>query len=429
MQKLMLGVGREVITPAVGGHLYGYNPNIICESVNDDLTVTAFYFEQDGKKALMLSLCVCEINTLLCDEIRKTLEEKTGVPKENIILCAIHTHSAPNVAGTQGWGDIDREYCDSIFVPKIMKAAKNAVSETVSVKMRSASGDSFVGVNRRQTLADGRVDFGQDPDGPFNKKMTVLSFEDENGKCVANMVHYGCHGTSAGQNREITRDWSGMMVDALEEKSGGITAFFNGTVGDAGPRISNGKTTGDISYVRELGEIAARDVLAIYEKIDESETPILYAGSDTLKIPVKPRESTEVCEKMYEKYKDEKENLGALIKDYLETVMRLNGENAHEKEYFEISQQTVVLGDFVFTGIPFEMFAETGFAVDESVKCKNVLCVSCCNGFEGYFAPQDELCRGGYEVEMFLYGRSQQFCDNADKCLSDAMASVVNKLL
>ena len=418
-----------MITPPVGGHLYGYNPDIVSESVNDDLTVTVFYFEQDGKKALMLSICVCEINTALCDEIRQLLEQKTGVQKENIMLCAIHTHSAPNVAGTEGWGDIDREYCDSIFVPKILKAAESAVSKTVSVKMKSAFGDSLVGVNRRQTLADGRVVFGQDTDGPFNKKMTVLSFEDENGKCVANMVHYGCHGTAAGENCEITRDWSGIMVDALEAKSGGITAFFNGSVGDAGPRISNGKTTGDIGYVRELGEIAARDVLAIYEKIGEPETPSLCAGSDTLKIPLKPRECTEVCGKMYEKYKDKTENLGALIKDYLETVMRLNGENAEEKEHFEISQQTVVLGYFVFTGIPFEMFAETGFAVDGGVKNKNVLCVSCCNGFEGYFAPQDELCRGGYEVEMFRYGRPQQFCDNADKCLSDAMSSAVNMLL
>ena len=211
MQKLMLGVGREVITPAVGGNLYGYNPNIFSESVNDDLTVTALYFEQNGKRALMLSITVCEINTALCDEIRQLLEQKTGVNKEHIMLCAIHTHSAPNVAGTEGWGDIDTEYCDSIFVPKILKAAESAVSKTVSVKMRSAFGDSLVGVNRRQTLADGRVVFGQDIDGPFNKKMTILSFADENGKCVANMVHYGCHGTAAGENREITRDWSGII--------------------------------------------------------------------------------------------------------------------------------------------------------------------------------------------------------------------------
>lgn len=52
MKKLMLGVGREMITPPVGGHLYGYNSDIVSESVNDDLTVTAFYFKQNSKRRL-----------------------------------------------------------------------------------------------------------------------------------------------------------------------------------------------------------------------------------------------------------------------------------------------------------------------------------------------------------------------------------------
>ena len=67
MKKLMLGVGREIITPAVGGHLYGYNPDVISKSINDDLTVTALYFEQDKVRVLMFSITVCEINTKLCD--------------------------------------------------------------------------------------------------------------------------------------------------------------------------------------------------------------------------------------------------------------------------------------------------------------------------------------------------------------------------
>lgn len=429
MKKLMMGIGRELITPPVGGHLYGYNPDIISQSVNDDLSVTAFYFEQGSVKALMLSITVCEINTCLCTSIREMLQEKTGVPKENIMLCATHTHSAPNVAGTQGWGDVDTEYCDNIFVPKILLAAEKALANMTSVKMRVAEGDSLVGVNRRQMFEDGHIDFGQNPDGPFNKKMTVLSFEDESGKCVANMVHYGCHGTCAGANKEITRDWSGIMIDALENRSGGVTAFFNGTVGDAGPRISNGKTTGNINHVRELGQVAAKDVLEIYGTLGKSEIPVLSAGSDIVKIPLKIRESTKVCERMYEKYKNERINLGALIKGYLENVMRLNAEEKACQEYFEIGQQTVVLGNVVFSGIPFEMFAETGMDVDDGVLNRDVCCVSCCNGFEGYFAPENELCMGGYEVEMFLYGRPQQFCENADRCLSAGMSENINVLL
>ncbi len=42
MGKLYFSVDRKMITPKIGGHLYGYRPDIFPESVEDDRTVTAF---------------------------------------------------------------------------------------------------------------------------------------------------------------------------------------------------------------------------------------------------------------------------------------------------------------------------------------------------------------------------------------------------
>ena len=44
-EKLFLGVSRVNITPEVGGNLYGYTPDVISESVHDDLAAIAFYFK------------------------------------------------------------------------------------------------------------------------------------------------------------------------------------------------------------------------------------------------------------------------------------------------------------------------------------------------------------------------------------------------
>lgn len=428
MDKLCLGVGREIITPPIGGQLYGYSPDIISKSTNDDLQATAFYFKQGDKKALMISITVCEVQTKLCDDIRVLLEEKTGVPEENIMLCATHTHSGPNVAGSVGWGDIDKEYCDTILIPKLVSASISAVKNPVSVRMAVAVGESEVGVNRRQLLFDNRVDFGQNPWGCINKKMTVISFADENDKKIATIIHYGCHGTSAGPNTEITRDWSGIMTDAIEEISGAPCAFFNGTMGDIGPRISNGKTTGDITYVKELGEVAKRDAIRIYSDLHEYKNAELFVGTSNVEIPLKDRISKEKCLEMYEDYKNETENIGGMIKAHLETVMELENAGVEPQKSFEINQTTVSVGCVVFTGIPFEMFSETGLRVDEAVSDRNVLCVSNTNGFEGYFVTEDAICRGGYEVEMFLYGRPQQFCDNADFELMKQMTETIEKL-
>ncbi len=49
------------------------------------------------------------------------------------------------------------------------------------------------------------------------------------------------------------------MTDAVEKESGAITAFFNGPEGDVGPRLSNGRTVGDLRHVHELGKMAAKD--------------------------------------------------------------------------------------------------------------------------------------------------------------------------
>lgn len=234
-EKLRLGIAREIITPEIGGNLYGYNPNIYSESVNDDLTATAFAFSQNGKSALLVSVTVCTVNDDLQAEIRQQITERTGVPFGNIILAATHTHSGPNTTGGIGWGDLDVDYVNKIFVPALIKVCSDAVNNLQPVTVASAVGKSYVGMNRRELDENNSVILGQNPWGPFNPDMTVVSFKNEQGSIVGNIISYGCHGTSAGLNHEITRDWSGYMIDAVEAISGGITAFFNGPEGDVAP--------------------------------------------------------------------------------------------------------------------------------------------------------------------------------------------------
>ena len=101
--KLLLGVARKIISPAVGGQLFGYSPDVFSESLHDDLTATAFYFEQGGVKALMLSATICSWQSELADRIVQTIEARSGIPATHCILHATHTHSGPNVTGSYGW--------------------------------------------------------------------------------------------------------------------------------------------------------------------------------------------------------------------------------------------------------------------------------------------------------------------------------------
>ena len=40
--RLLVGVGRKIITPKIGCQLFGYRPDLYSDSINDDLTATAF---------------------------------------------------------------------------------------------------------------------------------------------------------------------------------------------------------------------------------------------------------------------------------------------------------------------------------------------------------------------------------------------------
>lgn len=414
MARLQLGVAREIITPAVGGRLYGYRPDIYSTAVNDDLTATAFLFRQGETAALMISLTVCELQTALATDIRARIERQYGIPATHCLLCATHTHSAPNVAGTVGWGDIDRPYCDEIFIPAILRAVERALAALRPVKAAVATGESRVGVNRRELNAQNTVILGQNPWGCFDPQMTVFSFCDDTDTVIANIIHYSAHGTAAGPNTEITRDWSGIMTDALERESGGITAFFNGTIGDAGPRLSNGKTVGDLHCVYELGEIAARDALAIYRTRGEYTDIPLRVSAKRLRIPQKARMDRTDAAARLAQCATSGVGMDELIRAHLEAVLHSYEAGYADTAAFAMEQILITLGDTVFAAFPFEIFSEIGLRCDRAVADKNVRVLSNVNGFEGYFVTEDALCRGGYEVDNFRYTHLQPPADNAD---------------
>lgn len=415
-EQLCLGVARRVISPEVGCNLAGYGPNVISTSLHDDLTATAFCFQAGDTRAMMVSVTVCSLRTPFCNRIREEIEQVTGIPRDNCIIHAVHTHSGPITSGGYGWGSFNEEYCETILVPRILDAAREAVEKTIPVNMKVSVGDSFVGVNRRELTEDNRVILGQNPWGSFNPKMTVLSFCDLDGKVVANLIHYGCHGTASGINHEITRDWMGVMIDMLEEESGAITAFFNGAEGDVGPRLANGKTVGEahVSYAVEHGAIAGADAVRIYAHPDQYQMATLEVSTAQITIPLLPRISQEMASQELEKYKTATYNLNARKRRFYEATLASYDEGYVEESGFSFTQTAIRVGDVVFLSFPYEIFSEIGMRIAKSSPITHTLSIANANGAGGYMVTQDQLCRGGYEVDMFMTRPVQRFVDNAD---------------
>jgi neutral ceramidase len=426
--QLMAGVNRVDITPEIGGYLYGYNPNTISDSINDRLTATAIAFEYGNVRVLLISATVCLIDTELSNNIRKQISKVSAIPETNIILSSTHTHSGPRTNGTTGWGDIDTEYCNTIFIPQIIKAGQEALNSLKPARLGIGTTDSYVGINRRQYDVDGIIRLGQNPWGIFDKTMTVLSLKGEDDTPIANIIHYGAHCTAAGNNTEISRDWSGVMVDRLEEESGAVTAFFNGAEGDVGPRLTNGATVGNIRYAMELGAVAAQDALRAYKKIKEYKSVSIDCISGIIKLPYKPRIPLAEAEERIKALTNTTVNTGGLKHHYLSNVIESYKSGEPERRDKEIPQSIIRIGEAVFIPFPFEMFSEMSIRLRLYSPYTYTLCLSNTNGSYGYLPSQDQICRGGYEIEVFMHQSAQQFTNDVDNHIINENLRILQKM-
>jgi len=416
MIKLHLGVGRTIITPKLGTFLAGYGASgRDAESINDDLTATAFCFQFGDTYALLISLTLTLLDGEISNIIRNTIENNHKIPRTNIIVHTMHTHSGPLTFTKKGWGAANTEYIQEILIPQTLRAVDEAITKLQYVTVSISAGTSNVGINRRELTQENQIILGQCDYGCFDPKMTVISFADEVGKCVANLVHYGCHATAAGSNLQISRDWPGVMIDRLEAESGGITAFVNGTEGDVGPRLTNGRTTGrkDIRYALEHGCIAAADAVAIYKNAVYKDMN-LKCISRTIRIPVDRRISYEEASQKLQAVNDPNPQHAARIRLHYQEVMQSYETDYQEVPYAEFEQTAIQIGDAVFVTSPFETFSEIGLRIRKYSSIPHVLCTSMSNGCESYFPTKGELSRGGYEVKCFKTERIQPLVDDAD---------------
>lgn len=417
--RLNLGVARGIITPQIGCMLYGYSSQPNSTGVHDDLTVTVYAFSYGEKKLLYINATLCAFRNDIAEELRKMIGEKFGIDIGNIVLGTTHTHSGPATAGmSAAWGKFDFKYYEEILKSVLFSTVAKAYENVEPVTMATAIGESDIGINRRMWKeGTNSMWLGECPWGILNKKMTILSFKSDDGAVKANLVCYGAHGTSAGASTLITRDWSGYMVDSLEEKTGGLTAFVLGPEGDVGPRKILG-LDGCIEETEALGKYSVKEALKVFENLGEYKDVSMDVKQGTVKVKLLPRMSKEAAlEKMAELKAGVMYNMEEVQYEHCEKVVKSYEEGYIDRECDEFEQVVFRLGDVVFTSFSFELFGEIGLRIEHIVKNMNVVNIVCANGQMGYFPTQSQIALGGYEITMFKNHGIQAYADDADYSL------------
>lgn len=410
----LFGFSRQDITPEIGTLLYGYVDDLASESIHDRLNVNVFYFKNNQTEALMISTEVCSINTEFSERMRRELEKNTEVPYKNIILHAIHNHTGPNTDGNTGWGPLDIPYCENVLLPAAIKAANEAKANATEAFVGVNMGKSSVGINRREQNEFNDILLGQCEWGCYDPRMAVFSFRDKNKKILATMIYYACHGTCAGLNTAISRDWAGGMIDAVEKHTNAPSAFFCGPEGDVGPRLKNGHTVGTMADVEFMGELAGMDAVRIFDGIGKYQPLDFDIYSSEISIPLEKRISYEDAIERLMEVKHLSVNLDGQKRAYYENVLKSYENGFVEEKTRSISQTSFRISDNIFVAFPYELFSEIGLRINKEKKGFEVFSLSNTNGSEGYFPSDSEISKGGYEIDMFLTSNIQPFCKNAD---------------
>jgi neutral ceramidase len=417
MQSRLLAGAYEIdITPPVGIDLAGYFNVRKADNILDNLYAKSTVLKVDDTEVAITSCDLCVIPRELVLRIRELASGWSGIPKDNIMVSATHTHTGPVTAGLLA-GEVDSGYVDLLtrkVATSIFMAKKN-LREAI-IKVGRGKEDSIV-FNRRYLMKDGTVVTNPSklnpdivkPAGPVDPELLTVLVESTEGDPIALIVNYANHIDTIG-GTGISSDYPGVMARILKRFLGDIPVLFlNGAEGDINHIDINDPTPqGGYGEAERIGKILAGAVIKVLSKMD-SIRERLKIKTSLLKIPLR-KPSKEDIERAKRLLSEVAESKSKELTAFDLAKGSIEIERVYAKEILLLSQldrdleelelQSISLGDLALVGIPGEPFVEIGLAIKEKSPFRYTGIVSLANGYSGYIPTEKAFDEGGYETRL-----------------------------
>lgn len=200
------------------------------EGLGRDIHIRILLLTQGDEKMAFVTLDAIGIGNVIQEGVKRRINAITGVPKQNILFGATHTHQSADLQGL--WGGVPYEWRQYLYA-QAEDAAKEAMANLADVEV----------AYRQEEVAEPSFNNYRRPDDSVgtDKRMTVLQVRNTlTGLTVSTLVQYVAHPTVLGAgNRLVHSDWVGAFNDRLEAVYAGSTAlFFNGAIADASPNTA-----------------------------------------------------------------------------------------------------------------------------------------------------------------------------------------------
>jgi len=286
-QVFKTGAAFRVITPEkllpISGGMGTPAPP---EGKMGDLFVRAMVFEKGDTRVAVVGIDNIGWPAYLGDRSRALIR---GVPPQNVLIGATHTHSAPDAYGFPD--QTGKSHADLDYLDWCVKMVAEAVNEAVS-KLEPAILKTAVGVAKGKIAYNYYADILYDPRCGVIQAISASGAN--KGKVIATLVNYATHPEILGPKRKlISPDLCGPMYDRIESKTGGMALYMNGAEGGmvtADIRIGNGQEANTWEECVRIGNLMADEALRIIDEAPVSENPDLFCTSREITFPVESEE-------------------------------------------------------------------------------------------------------------------------------------------
>ncbi|MGB2862500.1 MAG: neutral/alkaline non-lysosomal ceramidase N-terminal domain-containing protein [Sedimentisphaerales bacterium] len=401
------GCAKVNITPPVGAWLSGYGGrDKPSDGIVDELYARALVLDNGSNSVAIISVDLLWVPLQMTNRVRGILKDKIGIPEQNILICATHTHFGPKIYTETKIGPevsdntVDSSYVQ-ILVKKITDSAFLAHKRMENVKIGAVKGDiPEIVYNRRPTRADGSVQttfslplevtatrkIQRSPDGsvsvtftfptegpaltfgPVDPEAWVLRVENAEGQIIGSVVNFACHAVSGSVFADwfysISADYPGETMRVVEQLEGGVCLFTSGTAGDIVPLRRGRKPR------YEIGRALAGEAIRRLQFVQTSGDIDMTAMTREVTLPIRQDLSPN------------------------RIIAADKG-----KTHLTTEIQVIRLGDIYILGLPGEVLVEVGLDIKKKAGFRNLIIAAVSNDTIGYVCHSQAYEQGGYEAD------------------------------
>nr|WP_272918867.1 neutral/alkaline non-lysosomal ceramidase N-terminal domain-containing protein [Vibrio eleionomae] len=211
--------------------------------VHDPIYMRSLLIENKETKLALISVDVIEVGDMT--KARQKIEKELGIPFDHIMIVATHDHSAPRVGNVSPGalahdGNSATNKWSEWLYDTMVSSLKTAEKKAQYAKFGIAKGMVDINVNRDLYTSQGWK-IGFNPDGPSDKTVWVMKFDNLQDQPIAIVSNYAVHSVVTIGTNQISGDLAESATDYVEKQVGNevVSLWTLSSVADQNPRIFN----------------------------------------------------------------------------------------------------------------------------------------------------------------------------------------------